>query len=95
MAIAEDVKIIRFGLGEVVCNWGTYEGKPAVFIEPVPVAGEVGTSAEKAYQEMGRSREDVASGGVILQFVKPDGAGVLIQNINAALEKFYGKNPIK
>lgn len=77
-----DVKVVRIGLGEVVSNWGTYEGIPALFIEPATRAGIVG---EKEFPDSEEIKTDVRDGGIILQFHNANGADILIEDINSAL----------
>lgn len=84
-----NVIIFRLGLGEVTSTWGTYEGYPAVFIEPASPSGPVGELAPDG------PKTSVKEGGLVLQFQKPDGAGILVEDIHSALEKFYGENPVK
>lgn len=80
----EDVKVVRFGLGEVVSNFGTFGGHPAVFIEPVEPIGPVGSPGPDM------AKDSVVSGGLILQFLKEDGADILIEDILSALGRSNG-----
>lgn len=80
----ENVTVIHFGLGEVVTNWGTFEGHPAVFIEPAIVPGAVG---ERETDDEHEVRNAVRPGTIVLQFHNPDGAAILKQDIDSALNK--------
>ena len=61
-----DITVIELGLGEVVSTYGTYEGKPAVFLEPVKAlgiaAGQPGQLAPNT------PKDAIAPGTVILEF---------------------------
>jgi hypothetical protein len=74
-------KHIRLGNGSFVVNHGLYGGVPALFIEPVEAAGEVGADAS----EGGLSKTDVVPGGTIITFMNFECAEVLRSEIIAAL----------
>lgn len=79
----KDVKVVTFGEGKVTCNWGTYEGFPAVFIEPVMgQPGVVGDVVPNGFE--GDKKGDVRDGGVILQFKNASGMHVLLEDIGIA-----------
>lgn len=86
----ENVTVIELGLGEVVSNYGTYEGKPAVFIEPVSALGipngEAGQSAPDT------PRDGVAPGTVILRIHSPVGAHVVMEDMVSAMNFALGAN---
>lgn len=86
--MAENVKVVKFGLGEVTCVWGSYQGLPAVFIEPAPVPGAFGTSAAGVLNALGRTNDSVADGALILQFWGGEGERVLLEDIHSARAKF-------
>jgi hypothetical protein len=77
----ENVKVIEIGLGEVVSNWGTYEGKPALFIEPVTVAGVVGQHAPDG------PKHEVQPNSTIIRFHSPAGALVLMEDMLTAINR--------
>lgn len=78
-------KIIDIGVGKVVSNWGTYDGFPALFIEPV--LGEPGRSGDDI--ECGREpqivKNAISDGGTVLVFRGLRGAQVIIEDIQSAL----------
>ena len=61
---------VAFGEGRLVVDTGTYHDKPAVFIAPVPVAGEVGSSAK----HLGHDKNSLQPGETVLTFPTPDRA---------------------
>lgn len=79
------VRIIRIGLGEVVSNWGTYHGKPALFIEPV--LGKPQSPGVHVTEgiEPQICKDFVSDGGTVLVFHDRSGAEVIIEDINSAL----------
>lgn len=85
-----DVTVIELGLGEVVSNYGTYEGKPAVFLEPVKAldieAGQPGTSAPDT------PKNAVAPGTVILRIHESAGALVVMEDMVSAMNFVRGTN---
>jgi len=79
------VKVIHIGQGKVVSNFGTHYGTPGVFIEPVlgdagPVGQKVGDGREPQI-----TKDSISEGGVILCFHSPEGASVIIEDIQSAL----------
>ncbi len=87
----QDVKVVQLGLGLVISNWGTYKGKPAVFLEPAETPGNVGDLAPVS------PTDSVLPGSVILQFHGDSGAKVLLEDIFEALSKgpfITDKSPI-
>ena len=75
----ESVKHIRLGTGAFVVNHGVFKGLPAVFIEPVEVAGTVGATAT----DSGLDQHDVAPGGTVITFGNAKCAEVLRDEIRA------------
>jgi hypothetical protein len=75
----ENVKVIEIGLGQVVSNWGTYEGKPALFIEPVPVAGKVGQQGPEL------PKHELTPNSTIIRFHSAKGANVIMEDILSAI----------
>lgn len=73
---------IKLGTGAFVVNHGRYNGVPALFIEPVEVAGTVGADASAS----GLSQHDVAPGGTVITFCNEASAEVLRDEIIAALQ---------
>jgi hypothetical protein len=71
---------IKLGIGAFVVNHGTFEGKPAIFIEPVEVAGTVGATAT----DSGLDQHGVAPGGTVITFENPKCAEVVREEIRAA-----------
>lgn len=71
---------IKLGTGAFVVNHGTYEGVPALFIEPVEVAGTVGADAT----DSGLEQHGVAPGGTVITFGNNKCAEVLREEIRAA-----------
>lgn len=95
----ENTRIVRFGLGQVVSNWGTYEGKPAVFIEPV--LGEPGVCGDdllgdREPQILGKTEVGPLSDGAIVLVLDGDirGAEVLLEDIHSAMRFAVGAKPI-
>jgi hypothetical protein len=86
----ENVTVIELGLGEVVSNYGTYEGKPAVFLEPVSALGipngQPGLSAPET------PKDSVAPGTVILRIHSAPGAHVVMEDIVSAMNFARGAN---
>jgi hypothetical protein len=76
--------VIEIGAGKVVSNWGTYNGFPALFIEPV--LGEPGRSGDEL--EEGREpqivKDSVSDEGTVLVFRGLRGAQVIIEDIQSA-----------
>lgn len=81
-----DVKVVKFGLGEVVSNWGTYEGMPCVFLEPADAPGAIGDVAA-GYSGIGEN--PLRPGTVVLQFHKREGVKILLEDIHTAIAKQY------
>ena len=85
-----EIKVIELGLGEVVSNYGTYEGKPAVFLEPVKTLGfpngEPGTTAPDT------PKDAVADGTVILRIHSSEGAHVIMEDLVSAMNFALGAN---
>lgn len=86
----ENVTIVELGLGEVVSNYGTYEGKPAIFLEPVKnlgfQAGQPGNTAPDT------PRDGVAPGTVILRIHDSAGAHVVMEDLVSAMNFAIGQN---
>jgi hypothetical protein len=87
----KNVKVIRIGLGEVVSNWGTYEGQYAVFLEPV---AEHGIPGEEAPAHL-TAADSVKDESTIIQFYSQEGARVLIEDIQSALNAAVGRSSNK
>jgi hypothetical protein len=82
-----ELNVIRLGLGSVVCNYGTYEGKPALFLEPV--LGEPGLTGEKVPD--GREPQivpDAIATGTIIQMNSVEGARVLLEDLQVCMASF-------
>jgi len=75
----EGIKVVRIGLGEVTSNWGTFDGLPALFLEPISPAGKVGELAP------GEQKNSVVPGSVILQFHGTGGGEVVISDIQSCI----------
>ena len=82
-----EVKVIQLGLGKVVSNWGTHNGVPAVFIEPV--LGEPGPVGDdlKGDREPQIVNHAVSDGGVIIEIHNPAGMKVLLEDFKSAVAK--------
>ena len=81
----ENVKVVTFGEGKIICNWGTYEVHPAVFLEPVDgEPGAVGDTVPHGFE--GDKKGTVKAGGVILQFKNQAGLNILLEDINSAID---------
>ena len=85
-----DITVIELGLGEVVCNYGAYEGRPAVFLEPVKTlgiaTGQPGQSAPDT------SKDAVAPRTVILRIHNASGAYVVMEDLVSAMNFIDGEN---
>lgn len=81
----KQVKVIHVGRGEVVSNWGTYEGSPAVFIEPV--VGNAGTIGEKVTEGVQPQivNDGVSDGGVVIVIHDKAGLDVLLEDFASAI----------
>jgi hypothetical protein len=80
------VQVIHLGQGKIVSNFGTHFGVPCVFIEPVRGdAGEIGQKVEDG-REPQITSDSVSEGGVILVLHSKEGAAVVIEDIQSALE---------
>jgi len=79
------VKVIHVGQGKVVSNFGTHYGTPCVFIEPV--VGDAGPVGQKVKEgrEPQITKDSISEGGIILCFHSPEGAAVIIEDIQSAL----------
>jgi hypothetical protein len=85
-----DIRVIEIGKGEVVSNYGTYEGKPAVFLEPV---SSLGIPAGKCGEAAPDSPKDgVAPGTVILRIHDSAGAHVIMEDLVSAMNFALGLN---
>lgn len=73
-------RIIRIGLGEVISNWGTSNGKPAVIIEPANKPGPVG------HRGPGSNDDPLHEDAVVLEIHAPEGLEVLVDDMRKALE---------
>ena len=80
-----NVRVIHLGRGKVVSNYGTYFGTPSIFLEPV--IGEAGPVGQvlRPDEEPQISDHAVSSGGIILCFHSPDGASIILEDIQSAL----------
>jgi hypothetical protein len=86
----ENVTVIELGLGEVVSNYGTYEGKPAVFLERVSALGiPNGKPGESAPDS---PKNAVAPGTVILRIHSAPGAHVVMEDMVSAMNFALGAN---
>jgi len=72
---------VILGEGAHVVNYGTWEGSPAVFIEPAPSPGPVGGDATGA----GLPKDVVSPAGLVLTLLNPLAALTLIEAITKAL----------
>jgi hypothetical protein len=87
-SIGENVKIVHLGKGAVVSNWGTYGGLPAVFIERVLAdPGTVGDLV-KGETEPQIANDKVTDDGLILVLHNPEGAAIVIEDLQSAIAKF-------
>ena len=86
----ENVTVIELGLGEVVSNYGTYEGKAAVFIEPVGSLGIPNGQAGQSAPETPKNA--VAPGTVILRIHSAAGAHVVMEDMVSAMNFVLGAN---
>jgi hypothetical protein len=75
----QDVRTIRFGLGEVVSTPGTSNGFPAVIIEPADIPGMIGADANYG--------KDLRPMATILEIHGVDGIRVFLEDIKTALER--------
>lgn len=86
----DKVTVINLGLGEVVSNYGTYAGNPAVFLEPVNSlgipTGQPGTPAPET------PKDEVAPGSVILCIHSSEGAHVVMEDLVWAMNFALGHN---
>jgi hypothetical protein len=82
----ENVKVVTFGEGKIISNWGTYEGHPAVYLEPV--LGEPGIVGEVTPSLENNDLDKVRDGGVILQFKSSHGMRILLEDIGMAGKAF-------
>ncbi len=71
---------VAFGEGRLVVDTGTYHDKPAVFIAPVPVAGEVGSSAK----HLKHDAYSLQPGETVLTFPTPDRAKAVADTLVGA-----------
>lgn len=79
----DEVIVVELGLGEVVSNYGTYGGKPAVFLEPVKALGIAnGQPGESAPEGPNNA---VAPGTVILRIHDSTGAHVVMEDLVSAM----------
>ena len=82
----ENIRVFRLGLGEVISSWGTYEGYPALFIEPASSPGVVG-EFDPSFEP-----NDLRVGSVVLQIHNPSGLDIIKQDMESALDLFL---PVK
>lgn len=84
------VTVIELGLGEIVSSYGTYEGKPAVFLERVQSigisSGHPGTLAPDS------PKDSVAPDSVILRIHDSAGAHVVMEDMVSAMNFVRGQN---
>jgi hypothetical protein len=86
ISVAEDVRIVHLGQGGVVSNWGTYHGLPCVFIEPVvSTPGIVGEKVPDGAEPQ-ITKTSVSSGGIVFVIHNPEGAKVVMEDFQSALE---------
>jgi len=86
--MSESVKVIKLGLGEVVTNWGTHNGVPAVFIEPVlGDAGDVGEQVS-GNRESQIKNDSVSDGSVVIEIHNIRGLHVLLEDFASATQTF-------
>lgn len=86
----ENVTVIELGLGEVVSNYGTYEGKAAVFLEPVKTIGIANGQPGQSAPET--PKDAVAPGTVILRIHSAPGAHVVMEDMVSAMNFALGAN---
>jgi len=80
-----DVKVIQLGLGKVISNYGTHNGVPSVFIEPVLAdAGELGADLT-GDREPQITKNSVSAGGLIIEIHEERGLKVLLEDFQSAL----------
>ena len=86
----ENVTVVELGIGEVVSNYGTFEGKPAVFLEPVKALGfQIGQPGKTAPET---PSDGVAPGTVILRIHASEGAHVVMEDLVSAMNFALGQN---
>jgi hypothetical protein len=73
------MKIIRLGIGEVVSNWGTSNGFPALIIEPVDEKGVVGCRAP------GENSDPLHPEAIVFEIHSTPGVQILLEDIHSAL----------
>ena len=78
----ENIRVFRLGLGEVLSTWGTYEGYPALFIEPADPSGVVGEFAPST------NPRKLRVGSVVLQIHNPSGLDIIKQDMESAVNLF-------
>lgn len=78
----QKAKVVRLGRGEIVSNYGTYNGSPAVFLEPADTPGKVGENAQ------GYEKNELRAGSVVIVLDDLSGADVLMEDLNSARETF-------
>jgi hypothetical protein len=90
MEDAVDITIVELGLGKVVSNYGTYEGKPAIFLEPVATLGiPNGTPGTLAPDT---PKNALAPGSVVLRIHDSAGAHVVMEDLVSAMNFAAGQN---
>lgn len=77
--------IIKIGLGNYVTNHGTYDGFPALFIEPV--VGDGGTTGAKLkHGEQPHIKLDaISDAGTVIIFAGVEGAKVVLDDMQSAI----------
>lgn len=78
------ITIIRLGKGEVVSNWGSHNGVPAIFIEPAKPSGDVGCEVCNGEQPH-IHRDCVADGGIVIEIHDPAGFQIVVEDGYSAL----------
>lgn len=74
------MKTIRVGLGEIVSNFGTSNGKPALIIEPALRAGPIGHNAPES------NDDPLHEDAIIFEIHDAGGVEVLVDDLRKALE---------
>lgn len=85
-----DAVVVELGRGEWISNYGTYEGSPAVFLEPVKSLGfEQGVAGQSAPAS---PKDALAHGSVILRIHDSAGAHVVMEDLVSAMNFVLGAN---
>lgn len=78
--MSDKINVIELGAGRHVIDFGLYGKRPAIFIEPVPTPGVVGSDATGKLP-----KDSVVDGGTVIVFENAASAEVLIDIIRRSL----------